>query len=102
MPGDVGAALQAGIGLAVIGGVDVDKAAHASAIGNVQAARPGAVLGAHLELAILIPARAAGNGENVRDDVIVDRSEERSLVIAALRVLAEGGGVAADARIVGR
>lgn len=102
MPCDVAAALQACVGLAVIGGVDVDKSAHASAIGNIEAARPSAVLGAHLELAILIPARATGNGENVRDDVIVDRSEERSLVIATLCVLAKGGGVAADARIVGR
>src|SRR6202022_4580676 len=80
VPGEVGAALEAALALVE---VDAESAVRAGAIGHVQDGRGRAVvLRTVLELIVLVVTRAAAQRQHFRDEVKVDRAEERGLLVA--------------------
>src|ERR1700761_4094380 len=60
----------------------------------------GATRAADLEVVEVIEASAAGQRQDLWNDVEVERSEERELVIAALHILEESIVVVAGTRVI--
>src|SRR5450755_4578306 len=99
MPGKVASAAKPVVGLSQADRIEV--LARGAGIWVVGAGCTRKVLGTRLEFIVVIPARAAGNGEHLRNDVKVDGGEHRVLFVAALQILAERCRVATLARVGG-
>src|SRR5215831_12075444 len=71
-------------------------------VGAEYLAAEAADIRAHLEILRLVPARAAGDGQLLRDQVEVDRGEQRGLLVAARDVVEEAVAELAHVRVVCR
>src|SRR6201999_2325657 len=98
VPGQVAAAAEATVDLVEILPTDAGVTGGAGTVGTVLAPRRRGVLRAGFELGVAIPARAAGDGQHLGNDVEVRGAEHCRLLVAALGVFAERSGVAARTR----
>src|ERR1700721_3643155 len=97
-PAEVGAALEAGVAAVQIFGVEVDRTLGRGARGrrrDTDVAAEASLCAADLRVVEFVPAGTRGEGQRLRDDVHVDRSEYGLLRIAARDVVVERGIVAA-------
>src|ERR1700726_3698048 len=99
MPGEVAAAAETVERLSQANLVEVLTGGAGIRYVGARCAR--VILRSGLEFVVMIPARATGDRQHLRNDVKVDGGEQRVLFVAALQVLAERRGVAALARVCG-
>jgi len=97
MPGQIAAAFETAVSRIVrrIG----ELPAHACAVRNTRASGARGVLRPLHGLLVVVVARPGGQCQDLRDQVEVNRGEERRLLVAALEVLAERDIVVALGRI---
>ena len=87
MPGQVAAALESTV-IRIMRSIG-ELRAHACAVRDTRASGARGVLRTFKGLLIVVIARPAGQRQDLRDQVVVDRCEERRLLVAALEVLTE-------------
>ncbi len=93
MPGQVGAAAKSAFAFRQVDGKAACPRGRASAVEMIENERVGVGDGPHrtlLELIVAVAARANGQREYLRDQIKIDGSEKRKLLVPALHVLAVG------------